>query len=255
MDYFINDAATQYAEYCASTERDGNEAILLEVLKACAAPGVYKSVTGYRYLEEEEQVNAKALLPKLFLDAYGLTLEINEMREEILKPEFTHAGFGLALLNNLYVITVIMSAKSLKLESIKATEDEKGIEVNGRMLTDLMGPYAVRVVDAKNPTKPICLVGPESMKFSLETKEFRIFLDKPDVLYNDPPLICEIYLRQKPQGIAYGGAPSADLASNLTYLELAFKTPMELFPDPRVLIEETQDRAREEQEELEQKRV
>lgn len=250
MDYFINDASTQYAEYCASTERDGNQTKLNEMLAAAGASGIYKSITGYRYLEDEEQANAKSMLSKLFLDAHGLTFEINETRDEIMKPEYTHVGIGLALLNNLYVVTEVFSAKMVTLESIKATEDEKGIEILGKVMTDQMGPYAVRVMSTSKPSQQIALVGPENMKLDLETKKFRVFLNKPDMLYNTPPHICEIYLRQKPQSIPYEGPPTADLDKNLTYLQLSFKAPMELYPDPRILMEETQDRAKAQQEEL-----
>ncbi len=255
LDYFINSAATQYAEYCVSTERDGNANVLQDILKACGAPGTYKSVSGYRYLEDEEQANAKSMLTKLFLDAYGLTFEINETREEILNPEHTHVGLGLALLNNLYVITLVFSVKPLRLEAIKATEDEKGIEISGKMLTDQLGPYAIRVMDTANPTKPLSLIGPESMKYNLESKDFRILLDKPEFLYANPPFICEIYLRQKPQSIPYEGPAVADLDKNLQYLQLAYKAPMELFPDPRILMEETKDRALEEEELLKAHRI
>lgn len=255
LDHYINDAATQYAEYCANTEPDGNQKIMQDILVSIGAPGAYKAVTGYRYLEEEEKANANSMLTKLFLDAHGLTLEIVETREEILKPEYTHVGLGLALLNNLYVITEIFSAKPLKLEGIKATEDEKGIAISGKMLTDQMGPYAVRVVAPANPPKPLCLLGPEGMKYSLATKEFSILLDQPEVLYAHPAFICEIYLRKKPEDIQYEKPHSDDIAKSLQFLQLAYKTPMELYPDPRISIEDTQDRAKEEKERLEKKKV
>ncbi len=251
MDYYITDAATQYAEYCASTERDGNPVKLQELLNACGAPGTYKAVTGYRYLEEEEQATAEAMLPKFFLDAYGLTFEINETREEIMRPEHTHVALGLALLKNLYVIAEVYSAKPLVLEAIKATEDAKFIEITGRMQNDQVGPYAVRVLDQG---KPAALVGPDKMKYNKETKDFQVLLDKPDMLCAKPPMICEIYLRQKPQSIAYGEPLTSDVEKDLVHLKLEYKGPLEMYPDPRILIEETRDKAREELEESERQK-
>jgi hypothetical protein len=254
-DQYINIAACQYAQYCANNERDGNPTVLEEIFKTNNAPGTYKGITGYRILEEEEQVSAQTMFNKLFLEAHGLTFEVNETREEMLNPDYTHVGFGFSLAGNVYVIAEIFSTKKLRLEGIKATEDEKGIEINGKMLDDTLGPYAAQVIDPASPTKPVCLIGPEGMKLDMEKKEFRIFIDKPELLYATPPFVCEIYLRNNPQTIKYGGPITQNLAKDLVHLQLAYKTPMELFPDPRILMEETHDEAKEKQEELEKRKV
>ncbi len=258
MDLFAIEAANQYAEYCATKERDGNPAALSALLTSAGAPGDpagYKAICGYRILEEEEVASAQPMQSKYFLDAHGLTFEINETRDELLSPAYTHVALGLACHENLYVITEIFSSKPLRLESIKATEDEKSIEVAGKMLTDQLGPYALRVAVPNDKTNHVCLIGPESIKFNPETKEFQALLDKPELLYANPPFICEIYLREKPQTIPYGNPATSDVAKDLQHLKLAYKAPMELYPDPRLVMEETEERAREEEAELERRRV
>jgi hypothetical protein len=255
LDKFINEAATEYAEYCATKERDGNPEVLQEILKKTGVPGTFKAAVGYRYLEDEEQSTAKANLAKLFVDAHGLTFELNETREEILKADNTHAGLGLAIKDNLYMITELYSSKPLKIEGIRPTEDEKAVEMMGKMITEGLGPYALRVYSPAEPTKNIALIGPESMKFNIETKEFLMYVDKPELLYVNPPLAMEVYLRNNPQKIPYQQPQAEDMAKQLTFLILGYKGYLELFPDPRIQAEEVQDRAREEQEEHEKKRV
>lgn len=255
LDKFISEAATEYAEYCATKERDGNAEVLQEILKKAGVPGTYKAAVGYRYLEDEEQSTAKANLAKLFVDAHGLTFELNETREEILKTDNTHAGLGLAIKDNLYMITELYSSKPLRIEGIRPTEDEKAIEITGKIISEQFGPYALRVYSPAEPTKNIALIGPESMKYNLEAKEFQMFVDKPELLYVNPPLAMEVYLRNNPQKIPYQQPQAEDMAKQLGYLMLAYKGFLELFPDPRIQAEEVQDRAREEQEEHERKRV
>lgn len=255
LDKYLSDAATQYAEFCAKTKRDGDKDQLQEIIKNVGAPGNYNAIIGYRYLEDEEQANAKSNLPKLFIDAHGLTFEINETREEMIKPEYTHVGLGLALKDNMYVITELYSSKPLRIEGIKPTEDEKAIEISGKMTTDELGPYALRVYSAAEPAKNICLLGPESMKYNPATKEFLLYVDKPELVYVNPHLIFEVYLRNNPQKIPYQQPQTDDMSKQLGYLSLAYKSPLELYPDPRIQAEDLQDRAREEQEEHERQRV
>lgn len=256
MDHYISETASKYAEFCAEGEIDGNQEKLKELLTTVSAPGDYKGITGYRYLEEEELKNAKLMINKFFLEAYGLTFEINETREEILKPEYTHVGIGLASSDNLYVVTEIFSSKMLTVNSIKVTEDEKGIEIKGKLTTDQMGPYALRVLDeAQTPAGVVALIGPDNMQLDLETRNFQVFIDKPEIIYNSPSLTCEVYLRLKPQSIEYGKVPADDVAKDLVYLKLSFKMPMEPFPDPRVIVEESRDRVQQEQEEMMRRKV
>ena len=258
MDLFALEVANQYAEHCATKEREGNPAVLQTLLKTANAPGdpaTYKAVCGYRILEEEEAASGPQMQPRYFLDAHGLTFEINEMREELLSATSTHVALGLACHDNVYVITEVFSAKPLRLESIKATEDEKSIEVSGKMLTDQLGPYALRVTVPNDASNHVCLIGPESIKYNPETKEFHALLDKPELLYANPPFICEIYLREKPQTIPYEKPATSDVAKDLQHLKLAYKAPMELYPDPRLVMEETEERAREEEADLERRRV
>jgi hypothetical protein len=256
LDPYINETATKYAEFCAGGEVDGNQAKLTELITASTAPGEYKGITGYRYLGEEEKKNAKLMINKFFLEAYGLTFEINETRDEILKPEYTHVGIGLASSEEIYVVTEVFSSKLLIVNNIKVTDDEKGVEVQGKLTTDQMGPYAVRVVnEAHTPPVVVALVGPDNMQLDLETRNFQVFIDKPEIMFSSPPLICEVYLRQKPQSIEYGKEPASDLEKNLVYLKLSYKTPVEPFPDPRVVVEESKEKVQQEQEELARRKV
>lgn len=256
LDPYLSETASRYAEFCAGGEVDGNQEKLKELIAESTAPGDYKGITGYRYLEEEEMKNAKLMINKFFLEAYGLSFEINETREELLKPEYTHVSIGLASTDNLYVVTEIFSSKMVIVNSIKLTEDEKGVEIAGKLTTDQMGPYAVRVVnETQTPPSAVALVGPDSMQLNLETKDFQVLVDKPDALYASPPLVCEVYLRQKPQSIEYSKEPAPDLEKNLVYLTLSCKVPIEPFPDPRVVIEESRDKAQQEHEEAARRKV
>jgi len=256
MDPYINETASKYAEFCASGEVDGNQAKLTELTTAFKAPGEYKGITGYRYLDEEERKNAKLMINKFFLEAYGLIFEINETREEMLKPDYTHVGIGLASSENVYVITEVFSTKLLTVNTIKVADNEKGVEIQGKLTTDQMGPYAVRVVDEKKtPPVVVALVGPDNMQLDLETRNFQVFIDKPEIIYASPPLICEIYLRQKPQSIEYGKGPAPDLEKDLVYLKLSYKIPIEPLPDPRLVVEESRERIQQEQEEATRRKV
>lgn len=254
LDIYANEAASQYAEFCANNNLAGNNDEMMNIVKSKGLPGQYQALTGYRYLEEEEMENAERMLTKLFLDAHGLTFEQNETRLEIMKKENTHAGLGFAIKENLLMVAELYSIKPLRIESIKATEDARGIEVIGKMDNDQFGPYACSVINKLEPTKPLCMVGPDKMSYDQKTFQFMIFIDKPELLYANPPFIIEIYLRTKPLNIPYMKPFTEDLSKSLGFLQLAYKTPMELYPDPRILMEDTEDRAKEEQEELEKRK-
>lgn len=136
------------------------------------------------------------------------------------------------------------------------TESEDGgVDIRGMMLSSEVGLYAVRIVAIKNMKKDIKVVGPPNIQFDKNTRTFIITIEGPaeNLFYSDDPKVVEIYIRKSQiDKIQYGVASGERI--NVAHLELALRLPMEYIPDPRTVIEDAQDKEKEERDAAERRK-
>jgi hypothetical protein len=82
-------------------------------------------------------------------------------------------------------------------------------------------------------------------------KTFIIHMDGPieNVFYSEDPKVMELYVREKDADKISYGQPSNEkinFAQIGNVLKLGLRLPMEYIPDPRTVIEDAQDREKEE---------
>ena len=92
MDILLNRAATEYAEYLLDNDEDPN--VLKEVLNKHMVVGDVITLVGFSNLEDED--NDDKVLYNEFMDAHGLLCELEEDREKLVHPKYTHIGVGFA---------------------------------------------------------------------------------------------------------------------------------------------------------------
>jgi hypothetical protein len=148
-------------------------------------------------------------------------------------------------------VTEFFSRKVLSVTQV-ATLEEGGIEITGEILDDKYGVYALKLVNQDNLKKETMGIGPQHIRFDKQIKEFTAKFEIEDILYADEPKLCELYARNKPQSIPYSQAHGK---FDYGHLELVQRIPMELIPDPRVMIEDAVDREKEDREEMKRQEV
>lgn len=91
-DIITNRAATEYAEYLL--DHDEDPAACKEILNKHLLVGDVVTLVGFSNLEEDD--NDDKILYNEFMDAHGLLIELDDDRDKLLKPEYTHIGVGFA---------------------------------------------------------------------------------------------------------------------------------------------------------------
>jgi len=244
-DLFSMLIAGDYAEYLKNNEHDPD--LFKQLCEDYSVFGELKVV--YTISRFEEDANISETFHQDFLDLGYLLLEVETDRQVILDGHFNHMGIGVAMTAEKMILVETFSHKMLTITKISEGEDG-GIEVRGKMLTNERGLYAVRLqsIEAKREL----LVGPESIEFDRNTKEFIAFLDTEETVGSSHKII-ELYVRVKPDSIEYKKGTKEKI--NLKHLELAHRVPCTTYPDPRYLAEDEEDRIRKEQETLERMRI
>ena len=109
MDILTNRAATEYAEYLLDHDEDEN--VKKEILNKHLLVGDVVVLVGISNLEEEEQEDK--ILYNEFMDAHGLLCELDDDREKLLKPNYTHIGVGFAWNKTSVKVVEFLSEKPL----------------------------------------------------------------------------------------------------------------------------------------------
>lgn len=242
MDILLNRAATEYAEYLLDNDEDHN--VVKEILNKHMIVGDVTTLVGFSNLEEED--NDDKILYNEFMDAHGLLCEMEEDRQKLTFPKFTHIGIGFAWNRAQVKVVEFLTDKPLMINQLSESEDG-GVEIRGAMLyippadqkeNLIVGLYAARIASIKNMKKDIKVVGPQNIQMDKNTRSFIINIDGPleNVFYSDDPKVLEIYIRRSKQEVQYGVASNERI--NVAHLELCVRLPMELIPDPRTVIED-----------------
>mmetsp|Transcript_17526 Transcript_17526/g.19828 ORF Transcript_17526/g.19828 Transcript_17526/m.19828 type:complete len:813 (+) Transcript_17526:34-2472(+) len=244
LDILGNLAATEYAEWLQ--QNGESDAKCQEICEKYGCVGENVGVISGTVLDEDIKRDHAHLLPS-FMDAHGLLMEISEDRDRLLSEDFTHIGVGLSLEDENIRLVELFSQKVVTVTQIHESEDEGMYEVRGKMLDQTVGVYAARVYQIASG-KEVLVVGPPKIQFDREQKDFIIFLDLPDGLYAEA-LMLELYVRKKPETIPYG-EPSDDVVK-VKDVKHVLSAPLQLYPDPRVNLEDQFDQ---EKAELERQR-
>ena len=261
-----NSAADAYANYLLTEDenQDALEQILKE--KGVACEGEHHAVIGHAYLDEDDLPKDKTMMNE-YMDAHGLLLELKEERTRLNEEGLTHVGVGFAADKRIVKVVELISKRPLYISRLTQNE-QGGVRVDGMIVpptggaAPVGGLYAARIVTESVRTsgdlkKHIVWAGPPQMTME-KTKEFQINFPAPEL---DMPVFhasqqggesnyLEIYVRTSGNAanIKYGVADNEKI--NFQHLKLVYRIAMDIFPDPRIEIEDAKD-----QEDLQRHRV
>lgn len=252
VDHIMERVANEYAEHLLHQQPD--PAILQELIdkhEALGSPDTfansYKCIVGEAFYDTE--TGDEEELKDVFMDAHGLLFELEMELNELVSPGYTHIAIGLAFTQNQVKVVEILSKKEVRVHTLSATNDG-GVEVKGQQILSMekYGVYAMRICNQKK--KETAIISPQFIQ--IDKKDMSFVGTFPslseDVFYQkDNPKFLEIYLRVKPESIAYG-VPTTDRINVNVGLLHCLKLPMEFIPDPRTIVEDTNDLEMEEKE-------
>lgn len=129
VDILLNRAAAEYAEYLLDSDEDPN--VLKEILNKHMIVGDVTALVGFSNLEDED--NDDKILYNEFMDAHGLLCELEEDKEKLMFPKYTHIGVGFAWNRAQVKVVEFLIEKPLMINQLSESEDG-GVEVRGSML-------------------------------------------------------------------------------------------------------------------------
>jgi hypothetical protein len=134
----------------------------------------------------------------------------------------------------------IFTQRDCVVEKVTINRDNQSVEVIGKMLTDKMGVFAIRIVPEDHPNKTLHLISPQLISYDSKSHTFLATLNcPPKVFEDDSPKMIEVYLRHKPETIKYG-VPSTD-KTKVEDLQIGYRIPFVNYPHPRVAFEIEQE--------------
>lgn len=193
-----------------------------------------------------------------FMDAHGLLLELKDERTKLCDEQISHVGIGFAADKSVVKVVELISKRACQVFQVTHNESG-GVRVDGHMIapppgTERQGLYGARIVTetarlAGDLKKHITFAGTPQMTME-KTLEFTINFPAPEM---DIPLFhaaqhgaeqnyLELYVRAsgRADNIRYGpGTPEDRFA--FKDLKLVYRMALDIFPDPRIQIEDAKD--------------
>lgn len=72
-------------------------------------------------------------------------LEEGEQADVLRQKKNTHLGLGIVTVEGKFILCIVLSSVSVRIESIQQL-DEEGAIIEGQLMKDNFGPYVLRVV-------------------------------------------------------------------------------------------------------------
>ena len=187
-----------------------------------------------------------------FVDAHSCLVEFEQHRENLLSADFNAIGIGMAFDEEKVVVVDVFCNRDLIVDSVDINKELFSIVVVGRMLNELMGVYALRIVQEDAINKALILINPHYITQDTKNKQFRAYFNNAQKIFEDETRkIVEIYIRNKPETIKYG-IPNPERVK-VEDLVLANRVPLNNFPHPKIfkehIAEENLQKKKEEDEE------
>ena len=185
-----------------------------------------------------------------FSDAHSCLVEFEQHRENLLSPGINTMGIGMAFDEEKVVVVDIFCNREVIIDSVDINKELCSIVVVGRVLTDNMGAYALRIVQEENINKALITINPQYITQDFKNRQFRAYFNNSQKIFEDDTRkIIEIYLRSKPETIKYG-IPNADRVK-VEDLVLGNRVPLTNFPHPKIAkehgLEESNQKKKEEE--------
>ena len=110
------------------------------------------------------------------------------------------------------------------------------------MLNKEVAIYAASIVASSKMDKDLKAVDPGNIQFNKETGEFILQIPGPieDLFYAEDMKYIKFFIRRSQIDKIQYGNPTGERV-NTKGLEIAYQMPLELVPDPRILIEDEAD--------------
>ena len=107
-----------------------------------------------------------------FMDCHATLLEFGNHRENLIGPNFNTVCTGMAFDKEKVTVVDIFTNRVVNIEQCAITEENATIFVEGRVLTEKLGVYAVRIVAEDKPNFSILSIGPQDINFDNINKKW-----------------------------------------------------------------------------------
>lgn len=174
------------------------------------------------------------------MDCHATLLEFENHRSNILSNLHNCLSVGIAFDKEKVTVVDIFTTRLVNIEQCAIYEDSQTIYVEGKMLTDKSGIYAVRIVAEDQPTVTILSLNPQEINFDPVSKSWLCKFKNAGKVFEelskeDKKLFIQVYLRENPESIKYGQICTDKIKFNL--LTLGFRCQLENFPHPLIIKE------------------
>lgn len=176
-----------------------------------------------------------------FMDCHSTLLEFEAHRNHLLGLNFNTMCVGMAFDKEKITVVDIFVNRLVNVEQCAITEESQTIFVEGKVLTDKFGVYAVRIVAEDQPNSTILSLNPQEINYDAINKKWICKFKNASKVFDElakeeKKLFIQVYLRENPETIKYGQPTTDKIKFNL--LTLGYRCQLENFPHPLILKEQ-----------------
>lgn len=176
-----------------------------------------------------------------FMDCHSTLLEFEQHRNNLLGLNYNTMCVGMAFDKEKITVVDIFVNRLVNVEQCAITEESQTIFVEGKVLTDKYGVYAVRIVAEDQPNTTILSLNPQEINYDAINKKWICKFKNANNVFvelgkDDKKLFIQVYLRENPESIKYGQPTTDKIKFNL--LTLGYRCQLENFPHPLILKEQ-----------------
>jgi hypothetical protein len=176
-----------------------------------------------------------------FMDCHSTLLELETHRNYLLGNNFNTICLGMAFEKEKVTVVDIFTNRLVNIEQCAITEEAQTIFVEGKVLTDKMGVYAVRIVAEDQPNATLLSLNPQEINYDAINKKWICKFKNATKVFEElskeeKKLYIQVYLRENPETIKYGQPTTDKIKFNL--LTLGYRCQLENFPHPLIIKEQ-----------------
>ena len=174
------------------------------------------------------------------MDCHATLLEFEKDRGYLLSTGFNTIGIGLAYDKDKLIVVNIYSARLVNVEICSMIEESQTIYLEGKVLHDKYGVFAIRLVEETNQNKTILALNSQDIYFDPNNKRWNCKFKNVSQIFQEidkeKRLFIQVYLRDQPELIKYGESFTGQIKFN--NLILGFRSQLFHFPHPLVIREQ-----------------
>jgi hypothetical protein len=176
-----------------------------------------------------------------FVETHSTLIEFENHRNNMLSTNLNTISFGMAYDDEKVVIVDLITNRDLAIDSININNEFGTVVVKGHMLNEKFGVYVMRIVTHDNVNNTLAFITPQNIiSPEMKIRPFTGNFNGVSKILQDPlPKILELYIREKPNTIKYNSVFTSSV--KLEDLILAYRIPLDAYPNEIVLREQKKD--------------